>query len=125
MRVDLRPMKDRKRWAPKSIEWKSCLPFVKNERAVLIHRPRSVATYLHMERPYISITAWCGNQFTGSKEFTFLADVPRGELLCERCEKQATKVGEFSSDLMCNRHVHRGKVAPEQTCCIDAERGAT
>jgi hypothetical protein len=100
-------------------DWTECAPFVKNSRAVLIHRPRYVCTHQigPQWREHISIQCWCGTSFSGLKQFTFLETVPEGELLCERCEVAAFKYNQPTAQELCGGHVHLGKLVAVQTCC--------
>lgn len=104
-----------------SIVWKSCLPFVDNKRAQLIHRPKEVTTYVHYKYPYLAVKAWCGNTFVGDK-FTFLTDITDGgKLLCSRCEATAIENGLLSSSDIVGHHVHLGKLKPIRICCAEKE----
>lgn len=119
MKLPLEEYKDLKRWAPLSISWTSCQPFIENSRAVLIHRPRKVATLRTSEKykSHIGMQCWCGNGFSGSKKFTFLDAPPDGKLLCARCEENAVAAGLPTSEQLVGRHVHTGKVVAVQVCC--------
>lgn len=99
--------------------WTEVEPFLENSRAVLIHRPRYVAEHRISERwqPHLSVTAWCGNTFSGRKQFTFLDAPPEGRLLCERCEVAAFAKGQPTAESIVGHHVHFGKVVAVQTCC--------
>lgn len=104
-----------------SIAWNTCLPFVDNKRAQLIHRPKEVTTYVHYKFPYLGVKAWCNNTFVGDK-FTFLADIADGgKLLCSRCEAMAIENGLPSSSEIVGHHVHIGKLKPIRICCIEKE----
>jgi hypothetical protein len=100
-----------------SLPWRSCLPFVRNDKGVLVHRPRRVTTYTHHRKPYISIQYWCGNTCIGSKKFTFLTQPGVDELLCAVCEMKAAAAGQRASDALCGRHVHVGKTVAVRVCC--------
>lgn len=108
-----------KRRMKNEIPWRECSPFVENSKAVLIHRPRSVSTHKigPTYKSHISVRGWCGNHFSGMKKFTFLDAPPEGKLVCARCEKIATKMGEPPSHVLAGRHVHLGHVVALQTCC--------
>jgi len=106
------------------VPWIACKPFVENSLAVLIHRPRSVATHKIGERwpAHISVSCWCGNTMSGTKKFTFL-DAPSDEMIvCARCEDNAMQVGLPSSSDLAGKHVHTGGVVAEMRCCASAIR---
>lgn len=103
-----------------ALVWTTCLPFIENSRGVLIHRPRRVTTYKVHDYPHLAINYYCGNGTTGTKNMTFLSDVPEGKLLCGYCEARAVMAGLPSTDELCGRHVHLGKVIGVQTCCRPA-----
>lgn len=101
-----------------NIQWRSCLPFVENTMALLVHRPVRVGTYKNGNRPaHIGIHYWCGNSACGNKKFTFLAFPPLNSLVCEKCEKNAVAAGLPSSESLAGRHVHIGKLKAIRTCC--------
>lgn len=102
-------------------DWTEVQPFVNNERAVLIHRPRHVAEHQISKRwaPHLAITTWCGNTFTGRRQFTFLDAPPNGRLLCQRCEVAAFAAGEPTAESITGGHVHLGQVIAVQTCCVN------
>ena len=97
--------------------WTRCAPFVLNERAVLVHRPREVTTYNLHKQPHLAVHYWCGGAATGGIKFTFLSSPPENRLLCERCEVLAVAAKLPSADTLSGRHVHVGKVKALQTCC--------
>ena len=97
--------------------WRSCLPFVNNERAVLVHRPRSILTFNIHRIPHLGVHYWCGNMSTGNKKFTFLATAPEEKPVCQRCEDAAVEAGLPSTDELCGAHRHKGVVVAVQTCC--------
>ena len=102
--------------------WIRCLPFVENQRGILIHRPRSASTYnIHKSGPHVGINFWCGMDCSGDgKKFTFLTAPPVGRILCERCELIAVLHGLPSADSLAGRHVHKGGVVAVATCCKEA-----
>lgn len=107
---------------PKSLsffDWTESEPFVENTRAVLIHRPRFVSEHKISDKyPFhLSVMCWCGNSFSGRKQFTFLDRVPSGRLLCQRCEVAAFSKGQPTAESLTGGHVHLGKVVAVQTCC--------
>ena len=98
--------------------WKTCLPFVDNSRAILIHRPRMVTTYDTQKKPHQAIENWCGSTQSGTDKFTFSHTIIDGDkLLCARCENNAVEAGLPSADAIVGRHVHVGRVVPIQACC--------
>lgn len=100
------------------LPWASCTPFVDNKRALLIHRPRVVATYTTQKMPHIGITFWCGNNACGDDDkFTFTDIPPLDKYLCARCEAAAVEAGLPSADDLAGRHVHIGKLVAVKTCC--------
>lgn len=108
-----------RRFGQSLMPWASCLPFVENSKAVLIHRPREVITHKIGERwdSHISVKCWCNNVMTGTKKFTFL-DAPSGDkIVCARCEDAAVNAGMPSSSEIAGRHVHTGGVVAKMRCC--------
>jgi hypothetical protein len=101
------------------IPWASCLPFVDNSKAVLIHRPRSICTHKISSRwgAHIAIHCWCGNSMTGTKKFTFLEAPAEDRIVCARCEDNAVASGLLPSSAIAGRHVHTGGVIAKSRCC--------
>lgn len=99
--------------------WKSCLPFLENSRAVLIHRPVRVSVHKGFGYTWLGVGNYCGNHFTGAKNLTFLSEVPEGKIVCARCEFEAVKAGLPSSDELMGKHVHIGGVKAFISCCKD------
>lgn len=102
------------------LSWKSALPFLENNRAVLIHRPRSVATVAKScvsKYPYFVASMWCGATFVNDRCWTFLEAPPEGKIVCARCENAAVEQGFQSSDSLVGKHVHIGGVKAFATCC--------
>lgn len=98
--------------------WISCAPFVENSRGVLIHRPRSAATFNLHKHPHIGVSFWCGMAVSSDgKNLTFLAAPPDGRILCARCESAAIENGLPSADDIAGRHVHKGRTTAVATCC--------
>lgn len=108
---------NRKHGAP----WKSCLPFVDNKRAILIHRPRAVTTFELLGKHHEAVEMWCGSVQTGRDKFNFQSTPTEGKLLCARCEANAVEAGLPSASEIAGRHVHEGRVVPIQTCCTNKE----
>lgn len=97
-------------------------PFLKNDRAVLIHRPRSAALYkLRDRRAHLAIHLWCGNCFTGMDKFSALPEPPEDMLVCKVCEEKAVEAGELTSSQLAGRHVCTGGVKAINTCCGDKD----
>lgn len=101
--------------------FKESEPFVLNDRAHLIHRPRAVTLYNLHKFPHLAVKNWCGTHHTGLKKFTFLDEVPADRLLCAACEARAVMAGLPSADSLCGRHVHLGRMVPIQECCTDTK----
>lgn len=99
--------------------WVACLhPFVENSRGVLIHRPRSGATYNIHKAPHVSVGMWCGHHTSSDgRNLTFLPAPPEGKVLCARCEDAAVAAGLPTADELAGRHVHVGGVKAVVTCC--------
>lgn len=102
--------------------WIKAPPFVVNPRGQLIHRVHSVATVLWQGEPHhIGFAYLCGNQTNCKLDEAaevFVADPPKGRLLCERCELRAKVLGLPSSRELAGRHIHTGVMVPRQTCCL-------
>ena len=113
------PLEKRKdqRGNPHILPWASCLPFVENSRGILIHRPRSAATYTMHKKPHIVISFWCGMHVSGGKNFTFLPKPPECRIVCQRCEELAVAAGLPSADALAGKHVHKGGVKAYRSCC--------
>ena len=97
--------------------WTESLPFVENNRAVLIHRPKSVQLYNIHKSPHLGVQYWCGNGAAGSSNFTFIEQPPEGKLVCLKCDEAAVTAGHPSTHEICGRHIHMGRVVPLQVCC--------
>jgi hypothetical protein len=65
--------------------WVSCLPFVDNERAVLIHRPKAVQSFKIHRLPHLGVDYWCGGQAAGNS-----ATVTVGQLRAARAALKET-----------------------------------
>ena len=104
-------------WRGTVRRWTSSLPFVVNPRGVLIHRVRAAATHTRDGLySHDGVRLWCGNQQTGDR-FQFFTDPPEDRLLCARCEMLAVAAGEIPADTLAGRHVHKGRLRAERTCC--------
>lgn len=116
--MSLVPLQRPKKLHCKQAPWKFALPFVENERGVLIHRIRYGSTYnLHM-KPHIAVQFWCGMSVTANDgHLHFLASPPAGKIVCERCEAAAINAELPSSDDLAGKHVHKGRTAAIVTCC--------
>ncbi len=101
----------------------SGLPFAKASRGVLVHRIKSVTVYAIHASPHAAFHYWCGMTGTYSYDgtsrspVTMLTEPEEDQLICHRCEAVAVANGERSSDQIVGRHVHKGRVRPQQTCC--------
>lgn len=105
-------------YSQKRFPWTSCTPFVDNNKALLIHRPRVVVTYKTQKIPHIGITFWCGNSACGDdKKFTFTDSPSLNKYLCARCEAAAIDAGLPSADDLAGHHVHIGKLIAVKNCC--------
>ena len=101
-----------------TIHWKTCLPFLDNKLATLIHRPRYVTLYRVGQRPpHLAVGNWCGNTMVGKRKFTFLPTPPSGRIVCARCEENATRSGLPATDQLAGRHIHKGGVVAVPHCC--------
>jgi hypothetical protein len=101
--------------------WSSCAPFVDNDRAMLLHRPKCVTVFQCVGKSHLAVECWCGSTFTGTEKFTFLDAYDGNKLLCTRCETNATEQGMPSADGLSGRHMHKGKLVVVQTCCTPIE----
>lgn len=118
------PLESSKSRDLRALRWSSCLPFVENSRGVLIHRPRTGATYnIHKSGPHVGIGFWCGMSVScDGKNLTFHATPPAGRIVCARCEAAAVASGMPSADELAGHHVHIGRTITAPTCCQDSER---
>lgn len=97
-------------------------PFVKNTRAVLIHRPKYAALYdLLMSGPHMAIGLMCGAAFTSrtklSPKLSFVDTLSSDDVVCARCEAKAIEAGQPTSTEILNRHVCIGGVKAVKYCC--------
>jgi hypothetical protein len=102
------------------INWKTCLPFLENKRAVLIHRPRAISTVAKSaisKHSYLIAKMWCGTSMTNGENWTFLESPPDGKVICAKCEAMAIVNGFPSSYSLVGHHVHVGGVRAFITCC--------
>ncbi len=97
--------------------WESCAPFVDNDRAQLIHRPKNVTMYKLLEKRHLAVTFLCGSASSGTDKFTFIDSLNGNKLVCARCEAIAKKLNLPSADELSGMHIHVGKLVPIQTCC--------
>lgn len=103
------------------LEWKKCGPFVQNPRAILIHRPISVITFLTKGKVrHHHVDYWCGGG-CNFRTNIFVSAPPAGYILCARCEAMAIANNEPCADHLAGKHVHLGGVGalatPFKTCC--------
>lgn len=105
--------------------WRDAEPFVRNERGLLIHRPRFVNVYRHPTKgyPFIAVRYYCGNCVTGTDKYLrFTSDLNESDLMCVVCETRAQMAGLPAASEIAGRHVHIGKLKAIQMCCTDHER---
>ena len=102
---------------------KSCKPFVKNQKAKLIHRPISITVHKSKSGYHMAIHYACGLMACGSKKFTFLEAVDDEDVVCERCETMAVERYKHPSSIsICKKHVHLGGLKVHKTCgCANHE----
>ena len=93
------------------------LPFLLNERALLIHRPRKASIYRLNTSEHMAVQNWCGNTFSSRNKLSFIERPPAGRLVCEACEKRAIMAGEKPSSEIVGEHVCVGKLKVENVCC--------
>lgn len=100
------------------------LPFAKSSRGVLVHRVRSVTIYAIHASPHAALQYWCSmvgtHSFDGVNrhaDIQMMEEPEEGQLICHRCEAIAVLSGEQTSDQLVGRHVHKGRVRPQRTCC--------
>ena len=106
--------------------WASCAPFVENRRGILIHRPRTVATFTLLKKPHFSIGYWCGSHANNDAgNLTFLEAPAENAIVCERCEQMAVEAGLPSAYSLAGRHVHIGKLKAVLTCGCAQEQGGS
>lgn len=110
--------------------WTESLPFVTNKRGKLCHRIKHGADYYYGDEfHHVAVSYWCNGQANGQlvddegRGNLDLHDVvPDGMLVCARCEAMlAVYSSEKGTDEMCGKHVHRGRMVPQQTCCGGGE----
>lgn len=92
-------------------------PFLMNDRAILIHRPREATIYNHDKFPsHIAVKFWCGNTHNHGKGMFFLSEPPIDRLVCEACEARAIMAGLPTSSELAGRHVCIGKLKAVVAC---------
>lgn len=107
-----------------NIRWKQSAPFVINERAMLVHRPRMVTVYNaypdgRPHKVHIAVWYYCGNTAIGPKDLTFAEILPDDAIVCHRCELIAVAKELPPSSVLLGRHVHIGGVKAYKICCPD------
>lgn len=103
--------------------WKESAPFILNDKAVLIHRPKTVTTHkLGEHEPHLAVWCYCNNGFTGTKKFTFVSEPPIDGIVCRRCEEAAIAAGLPSSAELAGRHVHIGGIVAVADCCKEIQQ---
>lgn len=96
--------------------WKQSPPFVQNDRAQLIHRPKMITEHTSLGKRHIAVRYMCDGTATGLKKFTFLDAPPEDRLVCAVCEARAVMIGLPSSSEIAGKHVHLGRMKPVMTC---------
>ena len=99
--------------------WRESAPFFMNDRAILIHRPKSVDIYNIHGYPHIAVRLFCGNGVNTKKGIYFIESPPSDRLLCEICEMRAVMAGLPGSDEIAGRHVCKGRIKAVRTCSHD------
>lgn len=117
LKLPLKRRKTHQLFVGKTLSWASCLPFVENDRGLLIHRPRQVTQINIHLKPHIAIQYWCGNGVARGRGITFLSEPPKDTLLCESCEERAVAAQLPSAFSLAGRHVHVGRLKAIRTCC--------
>lgn len=103
-------------------------PFFFNPRGLLVHRVRSVfqlewndpGVYFYGE-PWWIVEYWCENSGRTDKHDNGLIWTPGDKLVCARCEANAVKAREKTSDQIVGRHVHIGALRPHRLCCTNEQ----
>lgn len=101
--------------------WVQSPPFAVNPRGVLTHRVKHVTVItIGGKLSHFHVDYHCMNGFNVDKHQihdVLTDDPPEDRLLCERCEIMAAIGNNPSGDTLAGRHVHRGVLVPQQTCC--------
>lgn len=117
MKLPLQTKYDDNPYKTPLFRWKESEPFLFNERARLIHRPRYVSGHKCGNRPpHIAVWCYCGGGFTGREELIFIDVPPDNGVVCRRCEEKAVELGLPSSEELVGRHVHIGGVKVFADC---------
>lgn len=114
MKIKLKPPKDKRGCTGVFTE---AQPFVKNERGLLVHRPRYITHHTNRFGAHLSVHYYCGNAANGALKFSFLDAPGDDDLVCEPCEIRARMAKLPSASEIAGRHVHTGKIRAFQTCC--------
>jgi hypothetical protein len=118
MKIALQAKYSSNPWTVPKLRWKESAPFLLNERAQLIHRPRYVTGHqLTNHQPHLAVWCYCGSGFTGRKELAFIDEPPSNSIVCRRCEEAAVLAGLPSSEELAGRHIHVGGVKAFADCC--------
>lgn len=111
---------------PKFVEFhiKSAEPFLRNKKAILIHRVRSAfITGREDRKQHMAVHSHCGQGVCGDGDkLDFVACPGEMEVVCQRCEDMAIERGLPSSSELAGRHVHTGGVKPYMNCCKGFEK---
>jgi hypothetical protein len=104
-----------------AVVWTHALPFVKNLRGILIHRPRSVVVYNLHKQSHMAIHYLCGNgttaKVTNDSNIKFIPVPSNDSVVCERCETIAVTLSLHSASELAGTHVHVGRLKAAITCC--------
>jgi len=99
-------------------------PFLRNHRAILIHRPVSAGLYeLKSFGSHIAVKCFCGATFSGTHQLEFVNEPNEDEVVCNACEQRAIMRGMPSSEEIVGRHVHTGKMVLKMICSHEGREG--
>ncbi len=120
MKVKLKKPNSRDHNQITHIAWKESEPFVNNTRGQLIHRVRWVESIRYYgEHRHLAVRYMCGGGTTGDTDenLEFCATVPKGRVLCARCEAQSAVEGQKTAEQLCRKkHVCKGGTVIVKSC---------
>lgn len=94
--------------------------FAINSRGVLVHRIRKCKDLIFVDSNELShshVTYFCGGGANDSGNITYTDEIPKGRVLCARCEAVALTENEKSAEAITKkRHVCKGGVRVFRTC---------
>lgn len=127
VRLPLERPKDKRH---SKIHWNECAPFVLNDRAVLVHRPRVVTIYNgysdgRAHKAHIAVWFYCGNTALGPRDLTFTSELPEEAIVCHRCELIAVSKELPPSSHIAGHHVHIGGLRAYKLCCPEPQLETT